>query len=181
MAGARVWIGTIVGAHGIKGALRLKSRTDDPLDIGSYGVVEDEAGERRFSLSVLGESKGVVTARVAGVADRNAAEALKGTKLFVARDVLPEPEEDEFYYDDLIGLPVDLVDGTFFGTVKTVFEAGAGDILDITRPDGQSVLLSFTRATVPVVDVAGGRIVIDPPLETEVEKEGPNPMEPEND
>lgn len=170
MAGARVWIGTIVGAHGIRGALRLKSRTDDPLDIGSYGTVEDEAGGRQFPLLVLGEKKGVVTARIEGVSDRSAAEALKGVKLYVARSALPEPDKDEFYYDDLIGLRADLTDGTVFGTVKAVFEAGAGDILDITRSDGASVLLPFTRMVVPAVDVENGRIVVDPPLETTAEE-----------
>ncbi len=170
----------IVGAHGIKGALRLKSFTTDPTDIQSFGPVEDEAGQRRFTLSVIGEAKGVVTARIAGVNDRNAAEALKGTRLYVARDVLPTPEEDEFYYADLIGLRAELADGTSFGKVKAVFEAGAGDILEITLPDGEIVLFPFTRRVVPVVDISGGRIVVDPPIESEVEEEGPGLMEPEN-
>ena len=180
-AGARLCIGVIVGAHGIKGAVRLKSYTTDPADVQSYGPVEDESGQRRFSLSVIGEAKGVVTVRIPGVTDRNAAEALKGTRLYVARDVLPEPEEDEFYYSDLAGLKATLEDGTPFGTVKAVFDAGAGDILEIARPEGESVLLPFTRRVVPVVDIAGGRVVIDPPIESDSEEEGPDPMEPGNE
>ena len=100
-----------------------------------------------------------------GVADRNAAEALKGLRLYVGRDALPALAEDEFYHADLIGLAVEQVGGERLGTVKAVHDFGAGDVLEVTREEGGSVFLPFTMAVVPVVDIAGGRLVADPPAE----------------
>ncbi len=167
----RVCVGAIVGAHGVRGAVRVKPFTEDPAGIAAYGPVEDEAGERRFRLKVLGVAKGVVNAAIQGVADRNAAEALKGTRLYVPRDALPAPAEDEFYYADLIGLRAELADGTVFGRVRGVFDFGAGDVLDVALPDGRVEMLPFTKAVVPVVDVAGGRVVVAPPETIEARPE----------
>lgn len=163
----RVCVGVVVGAHGVRGGLRVKPFTEDPAAIAAYGPVEDETGQRRFRLKVTGHAKGVVTVAAQGVADRNEAEALKGARLYVAKSRLPAPEEDEFYYSDLIGLAAELEDGTAFGAVKGVFDFGAGDVIELALPDGRSELLPFTRAVVPVVDVKAGRLVVAPPAVVE--------------
>ncbi|OJX70286.1 MAG: 16S rRNA processing protein RimM [Magnetospirillum sp. 64-120] len=168
--GARVCIGAIVGAHGIRGAVRVKSFTADPLDVAAYGPAEDEAGKRRFKLKVMGEVKDHVLASIEGVTDRNAAEALKGTGLYVSRDLLPPTEEDEFLYSDLVGLKAVGTDGSVIGTVKGVANFGAGDLLDVARPGQGSLLVPFTKAAVPVVDVGKGQVVVDPPAYAEDEE-----------
>lgn len=157
----RVCVGAVVGAHGVRGAVRIKSFTEVPADLAGYGPVESEAG-KRFGLKVVGEVKGLVIARLDGIADRNAAEALKGARLYVPRDRLPETEEDEFLYSDLVGLKAEGPDGAPLGTVRGVADFGAGEVLDIAGPDG-AFMVPFTKADVPVVDVAGGRVVVLPP------------------
>jgi 16S rRNA processing protein RimM len=104
-----------------------------------------------------------VLARIAGVADRDAAERLKGVRLYVSRDVLPAPGEEEYYHADLLGLRVDLGDGSELGRIRAVHDFGAGDTLEVMRPEGGVVMVPFTRAVVPVVDLAAGRLVVDPP------------------
>lgn len=168
--GTRVCIGAIVGAHGIRGAVRVKSFTADPLDVAAYGPAEDEAGKRRFKLKVMGEVKDHVLASIEGVTDRNAAEALKGTGLYVSRNLLPPTEEDEFLYSDLVGLKAVGTDGSVIGTVKGVANFGAGDLLDVARPGQGSLLVPFTKAAVPEVDVGKGLVVIDPPAYAEDEE-----------
>lgn len=162
----RVCVGVILGAHGLKGAVRIKSFTERAADVAAYGAVEDEAGRRRFRLRLVGEAKGAVMAQIEGVGERDAAEALKGLKLYVARSTLPALEEEEFYYSDLVGLAAERTDGTAMGKVKGVYDFGGGDIIEIVGPGG-AVMLPFTKAVVPVVDVAAGRLVVEPPIETE--------------
>jgi 16S rRNA processing protein RimM len=164
----RLCVGVILGAHGLKGAVRVKSFTAKATDVAAYGVLEDEAGGRRFRLKVQSEVKGVVTATLDGVADRAQAEALKGVRLHVARSALPEIGDEEFYYSDLVGLAVLATDGSPMGTVKGVFDFGGGDVIEIEGPGGK-VMIPFTKAAVPVVDVAGGRLVVDPPLLVEAD------------
>lgn len=164
-AGHRICLGTVSGARGLKGEVRVRSFTADPAAIGSYGPLTDEAGTRRFRLRVkaLGKAPEVI-AVLDGVADRTAAEALKGVKLYVERDALPAPEdEDEFYHADLIGLRADLDGGGSLGTVKAVHDFGAGTVLEVAGPEGKGVLLPFTRAVVPRVDLKEGRLVVVPP------------------
>ena len=157
----RVCLGVIVGAQGIKGEVRIKPFTAEPEDVGAYGPLYDEPGTNSFRLAVRGMAKGAVVAKIKGVEDRNAAEALKGTKLFVSRDRLPEPEdEDTFYHADLIGLSAEAPDGAPLGRVAAVFDHGAGDILDIRGLDGRVISVSFTKAVVSLVDVSGGRVVV---------------------
>lgn len=163
----RVCVGVVVGAHGVRGALRIKPFTEQPDGIAAYGPVEDEAGARRLRLKVLGTAKGIVTATAQGVADRDAAEALTGTRLYVPRDRLPPPEPDEFYHSDLVGLAAQREDGTPFGTVRAVFDFGAGDVIELALADGRVEMLPFTKAVVPVVDLAAGRLVVSPPEVTE--------------
>ena len=160
---SRALVGEIVGVHGIEGLLRVRTHTADPLDVAAYGPVTAEPGGRSFALEAVREVKGgVVVARVPGISDRTAAEGLKGLRLYVQRSALPAPEEEEFYHADLEGLRAELGDGAVLGRVRRVINYGAGDVLEIDA-DGTSVLVPFTRAVVPVVDVAGGRVVVDPP------------------
>lgn len=167
----RVCVGAIVGAHGVRGQIRVKSFTTDPADVAAYGPVESEDGSRRFKLKVMGEAKGLIIVRLDGVADRDAAEALRGTKLYVPRASLPETEEDEFLYSDLVGLTAEGVDGVVIGTVRGVADFGAGEVLDIGYAGGGSFMVPFTKQAVPVVDIAGRRLVVDPPAYAPDEKE----------
>ena len=159
----RVCLGVIGAPHGVRGAFRVKTFTDVPEDLVVYGALSDEAGSRTFELRLVGEAKGQVVVKAAGVADRDAAQALRGTRLYVDRAALPPPDDDEFYYADLIGMTVVDRVGATVGTVKAVQDYGAGDLIEIALEDGGEALVPFTRATVPTVDVAGRRIVIDPP------------------
>ena len=167
MSRDRVCVGAIAGAFGVRGEAKIKSFTDDPAAIATYGPLETEDRARRFDVKVTRTVKGGFAARLSGVATREEAEGLKGTRLYVDRSVLPAPDEDEFYYADLLGLRVEDEGGALLGKVKAVQEFGAGDMIEYL-PDtgGESVLLLFTREIVPVVDVPGGRIVVIPPAET---------------
>ncbi len=149
------------GAHGIKGEVRVKSFTADPEDLGAYGPLFDAKG-RRYTVQSARLQKNVVVARLAEVRDRNAAELLNGTELFVDRSALPEEGEDEFYQSDLVGLVARLTDGTVIGEVVAFHDFGAGDILEIAPEGGASVMIPFTEAAVPQVDLDLGFILIEP-------------------
>ena len=156
-------VGVVAGAHGIRGGVRIKSFTAVPADVGAYGPVSDESGARVYGIRVTGEQKGVVLAKLEGIASRDEAEALKGLRLYVGRERLPQSAEDEFYHADLIGLDAVTADGQPFGRIAAVWDFGAGDSLEIERADGQTIMLPFTRAAVPVIDLAAGRVVVEPP------------------
>ena len=160
----RICLGVITGAHGVRGLLRIKSFTAAPADIAAYGPLEDEAGTRRFEVTVKGETKGLVLAALAGVEDRDAAEALKGTRLYIERAALPPLEdEEEYYHADLIGLMAETRDGQGLGRVVAVHNFGAGDLLEIAPDEGPTLMLPFTKAAVPRVDLTAGRLVAEPP------------------
>jgi 16S rRNA processing protein RimM len=162
----RVCLGVVGAPHGVRGAVRIKSFTAEPAAIAGYGALEDESGARQFTLRVVGTAKGdgMVIATLSGVADRDRAEALRGLRLYAPRAVLPPiGGDEEFYHADLVGLAALLEDGTRLGMVIAVHDFGAGDMLEIGRDTGQPVLVPFTRAAVPVVDLAGRRVVVDPP------------------
>ncbi|MGE0155204.1 MAG: ribosome maturation factor RimM [Reyranellaceae bacterium] len=167
MAPKRVLVGIVVGAQGVRGRVRIKSFTEDPMAIGAYGAPENESGGRRFAIRPVGMSRGAVLADIEGVADRNAAEALKGTRLYVERSALGETEEGEYFHADLIGLAAEDGDGRALGRVKAVFDFGAGPLLELERTEGGTELVAFSDAVVPVVDLAGGRIVVHLPAEVE--------------
>jgi 16S rRNA processing protein RimM len=162
--GERICVGRIGAAHGTRGEVKLWSFTAEPLAIAGYGALESEDGTRSFEIEALRPAKDFLVARFAGVPDRTAAEQLRNIDLYVARERLPAPEADEFYHADLIGLAVvDRRDVTL-GAVAAVHNFGAGDLIEV-RParGGMTVMLPFTEAIVPLVDVAAGRIVVDPP------------------
>jgi len=167
----RVCIGRIVGAHGVRGAVKLKSFTADPAAVAAYGALSDATGQRRFTLRLIGQGKDHLLAEITGLNDRSAAEALRGTDLYVERSQLPETDEDEFYHVDLIGLEAVGIDGSRLGRVVAVPDYGGGAILEIRADDGASLLVPFTLAAVPTVDFAAGRVMVDPPEEVEVKPE----------
>lgn len=156
-----VLLGVVGAPHGVRGEVRVKSFTADPEALGDYGPLATADG-RALAVAAIRPSKTVVIVRFEGVATREAAEALNGVELFVDRSVLPpEEDEDEFYHADLIGLSVVDQAGSTVGRVTAVHDFGAGDILEIARPTGRSVMAPFTRAAVPEIDLAAGRIVVD--------------------
>jgi 16S rRNA processing protein RimM len=157
-----VCIGAIAGAFGVQGEVRLKSFCAEPADIAAYGPLLTGDG-RSFTLTLRAPVKDGFAARLSGVTTRDQAEALRGTRLHVARGRLPRLPDDEFYHSDLIGLAVVDTGGAPLGSVRAVHDHGAGDILEIARPGGRVALLPFSRAAVPTVDLAAGRIVADPP------------------
>ena len=158
----KVCLGVIVGVHGVKGLMRVKSYTEIDSDILSYGILENDSGDQ-FEVKIKGKSKGTLLVEVEGVTDRNTAESLKGTKLFISRDALPAPQEEEFYYSDLVDLSVYKLDGSFVGRVIGVHDFGAGDLIDISLKDSnQTVLVPFTREIVTEIDLENNTLTIDP-------------------
>lgn len=159
-----ICVGTIAGAFGVHGEVRLKSFTADPEAIADYAPLTNEDGTRSFDLQITRAVKGGFAARLSGVRSKEEADALRGTGLYVPRDRLPALPDDEFYHTDLIGLTVYDTGGVELGRVKAVLNHGAADLLELQLPGGsKTVLLPFTRAVVSTVDLASGRIVADPP------------------
>ncbi|NKB42880.1 MAG: ribosome maturation factor RimM [Alphaproteobacteria bacterium] len=156
----RVCLGVIVGARGLKGDVRIKSFTADPQDVAAYGPLMIDDGST-MTLKITGEAKGVVIGRIKGVEDRTKVEALKGQNLYVERGALPETgDEEEFYHADLVGIRVEDETGQECGTVSAIYDFVAGDMVDLRLPNGRTVLVPFTSAAVPTVDIAGGRMVV---------------------
>ena len=158
----RVCVGAIAGAFGVRGEVRLKSFCTEPEAIATYGPLSTEDG-RAFTLALGRPVTGGIAARLSGVETREQAEALRGQRLYVDRTRLPALPDDEFYHADLIGLEVRDAGGVVLGRVAAVLNHGAGDLLEVRRPGGAALLLPFTRAVVPTVDLDAGRIVADPP------------------
>lgn len=157
-------VGTIGGAYGVRGEVRLKSFCANPEDIDSYAPLLSEDGSEQFSLQLIGAIKNGFSARILGVETKEQADALRGTGLFVRRDQLAELPDDEFYYSDLTGLEVVDTGGGVLGKVKTVVNHGAGDLLEVQiAGSSATTFLPFTKDAVPTVDLKGGRIVADPP------------------
>jgi 16S rRNA processing protein RimM len=164
-----VLVGRFGAPQGVRGDVRVQSYTGDPLAIGGYAPLTDSRRAKEFAFERLRALKDdMLVVKVKGVETREAAAALTGLELFARRDRLPEPSEEEFYVDDLVGLVAATRDGRPLGRVSAVPNYGAGDILEIA-PDGggEPLLLPFTRAIAPTIDFEGGRIVIDPPAEVE--------------
>lgn len=160
----RVVVGTIGGAFGVKGEVRLKSFCADPAAIADYVPLFTEDGRRFDQIIVTGQLKNGLAVRLSGVTTKEDADALRNQTLFADRSTMPPAGDDEYYYADLIGLPVKDTGGRDLGTVKAVFDHGAGDLLEIALAGtSDTVLLPFTRAAVPTVDLAARVIIADPP------------------
>lgn len=159
-----VLVGALAGAFGVQGEVRLKSFCAEPEAIVGYAPLVAADG-RSFGIRITRSLTGAFAARVTGVVTREQAEALKGLRLFAPRDRLPALEEDEFYHADLIGMAVVDPGGAPLGRVRAVHDHGAGDVIEIARPGAADLLIPFTRAAVPTVDLAGRRMVVDPPAE----------------
>lgn len=160
----RVCVAAIAGAYGVRGEVRLKSFCAEPEAVATYGPLETEDGNRRFDISLKGPIKNGFAARLTGVGTKEAANRLRGERLYAPRDVLPDLPDDEYYHTDLIGLSVLDTGGVELGQVKAVLNHGSSDLLEVAgKRLKQPVLLPFTQAAVPTVDIAAGRIVADPP------------------
>jgi 16S rRNA processing protein RimM len=160
----RICVAQIGAAHGLRGEVRLRSFTEDPMAVASYGALESEDGAQRFEIEALRPAKDHFVVRLAGVNNRAAAERLTNLKLYVPRDRLPPPEDaDTFYYADLIGLTAISTDGATLGTVTAIHNFGAGDLVEIMLSGGgETLLVPFTSAAVPTIDMAARRIVVVP-------------------
>ena len=162
----QVVVAQIGAAHGVKGEVRLKPFTQVPADVAAYGPLTAADG-RVFEIEAIrpaaGTSPDMMVVRFKGIGDRTAAEALTNIELSVPQERLPPTEADEFYHSDLIGLEAVTVGGEVLGTIVGVPNYGAGDLLEIAPRSGATILMPFTEAAVPKVDVAGGRVVVDPP------------------
>jgi 16S rRNA processing protein RimM len=172
----KLLMGRIGAAHGIKGEVRITSFTEEPLALVDYGPLTTDKPGLVIEIEAARATTNVLVARLKGVTDRNAAEKLNGVELFVDRDKLPPPaDDDDFYHADLIGLEARLVDGTVLGTVTAVPNYGASDLIEVrdTRT-GDTFLYPFTKAVVPEVKLAGGYIVIDVPVEADPGEEEPD-------
>jgi len=167
MSAERILVGEIGRPHGVRGLLKLQSFTADPKAIASYGPLSDESGKQRIVLEWLPGG----LARIEGVSDRDAAQKLTGTRLYVAREALPAPDEEEFYLADLIGLSAFEATGEAVGEVVAVDDYGAGPFLTIRADDGAERLVTFTRAAVPVVELAARKLILAPVEELEVPPE----------
>ncbi|WP_281966414.1 ribosome maturation factor RimM [Roseovarius nanhaiticus] len=161
--GDMICIGAIAGSFGVRGEVRLKSFAAVPEDIAAYGPLTLEDGAAH-TVTLTGQTKGGFTARLSDIRTKEQADALRGKRLMIARAALPSLPDDEYYHADLVGLSVYDTGGALLGEVRTVLNHGASDLLEIARPGApETVLLPFTQASVPTVDLAGGRIVADPP------------------
>jgi len=164
MSADRVCVGALAGAFGVKGEVRLKSFCADPEAIADYNPLWSEDGERQFTVTLIQSINNGFSARLSGVGTKEQADALRGMRLYADRSRLPALEDDEYYHADLIGLTVLDTGGAELGTIRSVMNHGAGDLLEIAGPGlKEPVLLPFTLAAVPTVDLASGRVIVDPP------------------
>jgi 16S rRNA processing protein RimM len=161
----QICVARIGAAHGVRGAMKLWTFTEDPLAVKRYGPLQTKDGTRQFELTEVREAKGHLVATLKGISTREEAERLNGIELYVARDKLPDTGEDEYYHADLIGLVAVNAANQPLGRVLAIHNFGAGDIIEIAPPSGATMLLPFTNAVVPSVDLAGGRVVIELPGE----------------
>ena len=170
MATDRICVGAIAGAFGVQGEVRLKSFCADPGAIATYAPLYSEDGSRSFTVKITRSLNGALAARLSGIATKEQADAVRGLTLYADRAKLPNLPDDEFYHADLIGLEVLDTGGAVLGKVQSVQNHGAGDILEIYAPGLKTtLLLPFTHAVVPTVDLTAGRIIVDPPEEIEGE------------
>jgi 16S rRNA processing protein RimM len=159
----RVCVAQFGAAHGVRGEIALRSFTEQPADFSRYGPLSSKDGAHVFDITGMRAVKDHFLVRVAGIDDRSAAETLRNVELYVTRDRLPPPTDDEFYHADLIGLAAATLDGAALGTVSAIYNFGAGDVIEIRPAAGDTLLVPFTRQAVPTIDFTAGRLVVDPP------------------
>ena len=164
-----IFVAQVGAAHGVRGEVKVTTFTADPMALADYKTLLRQDSSPALTIMSARPTKGGIVARLNGVADRNAAEALRGLKLYIQRDSLPEPEEDEFYLADLIGLSVETAAGEVLGKVKAVQDFGAGDLLEIQPRAGASWWLPFTREAVPQVLLAQAKLIAAPPASIEAD------------
>ena len=164
-----IFVAQVGAAHGVRGEVKVTTFTADPMALAAYKTLMRQDGSPALPIASARPAQGGLVARLKGVDDRNAAEALRGLKLYISRDSLPEPEEDEFYLADLIGLSVETAEGELLGKVKTVQDFGAGDLLEIQPRAGATWWLPFTREAVPQVLIAQGKLIAAPPASIEAD------------
>src|SRR6476661_4007416 len=164
---APICVARIGAAHGVRGAVKLWTFTEDALAVQRYGPLSTKDGARQFEVTHAREAKDHLVATLKGVATREDAERLNGIELYIGREKLPATEDDEYYHADLIGLAAVNAAGEPLGRVSAIHNFGAGDIIEVAPPNGATMLLPFTNAVVPTVDLAGGRVVIELPAEIE--------------
>ena len=169
---AQICIARIGAAHGVRGAVKLWTFTEDPLAVERYGPLSTKDGARQFEVTHVREAKDHLVATLKGIATREEAERLNGLELYVAREKLPATDEDEYYHADLIGLAAVTPADQPLGRVIAIHNFGAGDIIEIAPPQGSTMLLPFTNAVVPLVDIANGCVVIELPSEIDGGDEG---------
>ena len=172
---SQICVARIGAAHGVRGQVKLWTFTEDPLAVKRYGPLSTKDGSRQFEVTHVREARDHLVATLKGIATRYDAERLNGIELYVAREKLPATEEDEYYHADLIGLAAITTADEPLGRVIAIHNFGAGDIIEIAPPEGPTLLLPFTNAVVPTVDLAGGRVVIELPQEIDSEIEGDGP------
>jgi 16S rRNA processing protein RimM len=168
---APICVARIGAAHGVRGAVKLWTFTEDPLAVKYYGPLTTKDGARQFEVAHVREARDHLVATLKGIATREEAERLNGLELYIAREKLPATGEDEYYHADLIGLAAVTTADAPIGRVVAIHNFGAGDIIEIAPPRGSTLLLPFTNAVVPTVDLAGGRVVIELPEEVEGDDE----------
>jgi 16S rRNA processing protein RimM len=158
-----ICVGMITAAHGVRGAVKIRAFTADARALPDYAPLYDETATRRFEVTFQSFAKDHWLAKLQGIEDRDAAEALRGTRLFIDRAQLPATQEEEFYHADLIGMAAFSESGEALGSVKAVHDFGGGDVLEIDGGARPSLMVPFTRAAVPVIDLAAGRMTVVPP------------------
>lgn len=162
--GNLICVGALAGSYGVRGEVRLKSFCADPSAIQDYSPLTTEDGSKQFDLAIIGTVKGGFSGRIVGINSKEAADALKGTRLYTTRDQLPQTGDDEYYYSDLIGLMVKDTGGAEIGKIKAVLDHGAQDVLEVHLPGTRETgLIPFTQAMVPTVDLASGSVIVDLP------------------
>lgn len=165
-------VGRVAGAFGVRGEVRITAFTQEPLALARFRELKRQDGSPGLTVLSARDAKGGIVCRCQGVETKEQADALRGLRLFIAREALPAPDDDEFYLADLIGLSVVNAEGETLGAIKSVQDFGAGDILEITpAAGGPTWYLAFTRETVPTVDIAGGRVVVVIPTEVVADEE----------
>lgn len=172
---ARICVAKIGAAHGVRGEVRLWPFTEDPMAVIDYGPLSTKDGARQFEVARARAAKDHLVASLKGVTNRDEAERLNGIELYISRDALPDTDEGEYYHADLIGLAALDPQGAAIGTVTAIHNFGAGDIIEIAPKSGPSLLLPFTNAVVPTVDLAAGHVVVD--LPQEIEGDSPDPAD----